>query len=73
MRNLTAASSPPAHNFVSMSEREEVLRKIHVLMDEQMRALRSELNVHVVLDYGQRTRQIAALLEKLNLGGDLGL
>lgn len=49
-----------------MGERDEVLRKIYALVDEQVRTLRSELNVNQIVAYGERKRQIAALLEKLS-------
>lgn len=66
MRDRTALSTTVAQNRVTMSERDEVLQKIYTLMDEQVRALRSDLNAHEVLEYGERKRQIAALLEKLS-------
>ena len=66
MRALTARPALARHNPLTMGERDEVLRKIYALVDEQVRALRSELNVNEIVAYGERKRQIAALLEKLS-------
>jgi hypothetical protein len=52
-----------------MNERDEILQRIYALMDEQVRALRLELNVDEILEYGERKKQIAELLERLNQNG----
>lgn len=52
-----------------MNERDEILQRIYALMDEQVRVLRSELNVDEILEYGERKKQIAKLLERLNKNG----
>lgn len=51
-----------------MSERDQVLGRIYALLDEQVRALRSELSVNEILEYGGRKRQIASLINQLDKG-----
>lgn len=51
-----------------MSERDQVLRRIYALLDEQVRVLRSELSVDEILEYGERKRQIASLIDQLDKG-----
>jgi hypothetical protein len=57
------------HNGHNMSEREDVLQRIYLLMDEQVRTLRSELTADEILQYGQRKRQIAELIDRLSRNG----
>jgi hypothetical protein len=57
------------HNGRNMSEREDVLQRIYLLMDEQVRTLRCELTADEILQYGQRKRQIAELIDRLSRNG----
>ena len=46
--------------------RDKILEAILVLMDEQLKTLQTELTPDDVLKYGQRRREVVALIRRLS-------